>query len=363
MKLLVIVFALLILQGRSTCCQPNQSAVASLLERFRLITEASCTRDRSNPDRCCGRSRQWGFCRGDPPVRKTQDKCPPIEEECDRQILLASSFLANFAAPQGIARASQSFLGKQSLNSQSECLVEERLSSQNNSLFRGNCNSPETVRRRRSAPVIVAKKRDLVIMMDESGSVGETKFNKLKEFAFKLAMLLCAGVLEVKPTVTRVAVMSFDQEIHLHKSLLDSNNFLNEFNYLLAAHISSIKYNTTSGKSTCLDKALAYAHEVVLDNSNGGRRGRSDVTQEIILITDGCANCGTNGLSAEQAIKKTKADLEKLGINVYVIGLGLERNCQELIKVYTVQSRNSLRIFTTFTKLPGWFFVYFQIYF
>ena len=66
--------------------------------------------------------------------------------------------------------------------------------------------------------------------------------------------------------------------------LLISQDILHECRAFSACCFS---YSSSTDGRTCMSKALDYAKNTALSNSQGGRRGQSNVQQDIVLITDG----------------------------------------------------------------------------
>ncbi|CAK8683657.1 unnamed protein product [Clavelina lepadiformis] len=243
----------------------------------------------------------------------------------------------NSQPSQGNPVAARGFSFQTDANQQENCF---QLRDPQGNLIAGNCNKPGSgagtrrSKRQVSSSQISQTKRDLLIMLDESASVGADRFKKIKRIAAAIVKLLCDQI-KVHRDLTRVSVMSFDSTVHFHLKLYDyyRPDLTLDGRALANYIIKNINYNSNTAYRTCLNDALTYAHRVALSYANGGRRGQQDVEQDIIIITDGCANCNNNGLTPIQAVRQTTDYFISQGIHVYVIGIGLRENCQNLLRV------------------------------
>ncbi|XP_078481372.1 uncharacterized protein LOC104265479 [Ciona intestinalis] len=200
--------------------------------------------------------RPWGKCsvgsnsvRTRQPVTQTSS-CRPESERCSAGASSAAGLVNNFL------------------------IVEPAVTVNNNS-------SPRKKRQAALRPPAL-KQRDIMFLLDESGSLGRTPFNNVvKRIAAGMVSVLC-GPIGIRSNQTRVAVTSFDRTTHDHIKL---NNFLN--NATLVNRIRSISYTEGTEGSTCMLDALEHARDVMSASSNGGRPDDINVKQEIFIITDG----------------------------------------------------------------------------
>ncbi|CAK8683660.1 unnamed protein product [Clavelina lepadiformis] len=299
------------------------------------------------PQKPTCKERKWGPCdtSKSPFMQKTVDKCRPEKERvCKDGALLASLLIDSIVQPPspttgGSQTVAASFevgaIGARNLNLGNEEEEEEtctELRGENGQVIGGKCSSGSSTgdRRKRSTQTPKQTKRDLLIMLDESGSVGPERFELLKRMAAAIVKLLCDQI-RVHRSYTRVSILSFDRQIELHVRLRDNYRLDYDANFLAKHIIKNIRYKHHSAGSTCLNNALRYAWNVALSNRYGGRRGQRDVEQDIILITDGCANCV--GHNPKEDIRQTARFLRQQGVHTYVIGVNLKNNCKDILRI------------------------------
>ncbi|XP_052812426.1 fibropellin-1-like isoform X6 [Mya arenaria] len=125
------------------------------------------------------------------------------------------------------------------------------------------------------------KLRDLLIILDSSGSIGPSDFDNAKTQLSRLVGMFCPTPDPFAGDHQKAALLVFDHgvdEIFDFDDMHDTNE--------VQAKIRSVFYH---GGGTRTDFALEYARTHML-TATKGMRFRADVTQEILLITDGLSN-------------------------------------------------------------------------
>jgi len=127
-------------------------------------------------------------------------------------------------------------------------------------------------------------RRDIIFVLDESGSVGSANFDLMKSFVSQLV-----GGFEIENNNTRVGVVTYSSSVG-ESFQLNSYSTVDD----VQNAISSLTY---SGGSTRTDEALEYVRTTMLTTSNGDR---SDVPNVVVVFTDGKS---TNGGDTKVSIQ------------------------------------------------------------
>ncbi|WAR09886.1 COMA1-like protein [Mya arenaria] len=125
------------------------------------------------------------------------------------------------------------------------------------------------------------KLRDLLIILDSSGSIGPSDFDNAKTQLSRLVGMFCPTPDPFAGDHQRAALLVFDHgvnEIFDFDDMHDTNE--------VQAKIRSVFYH---GGGSRTDLALEYARTHML-TATKGMRFRADVKQEILLITDGISS-------------------------------------------------------------------------
>ncbi|XP_077975518.1 uncharacterized protein LOC120328223 [Styela clava] len=177
---------------------------------------------------------------------------------------------------------------------------------------------------KRSNPILSDKHRDVLFLVDESGSVNENNFKREMKMAKALTEKLCGSIAVGKHT-TRVGVMTFDKENHVHlgfDELFERHQVLN--------HMKDITYNSKTAGRTCLTDALDYSLKSVIVPGRGARNKVPGTERVVVLITDGCANC-RNQNSLPNALNKMRIKFEKEKIPFITFFIGSNTNCVRIM--------------------------------
>lgn len=154
---------------------------------------------------------------------------------------------------------------------------------------------------------------DIVFVLDASGSIGNSNFERVKGTVESIASSLTIG-----PDKTRVAVMVFSGLVNLTFNL----NRYTEKDSLIEA-IRNVEY-TGGGTNTAL--ALAVLREGVFSEILGVRP-ENESTRVAVVITDGRSNDPT-ATRQEAELLRTSAKFR-----IYAIGIGGGIGVDELISI------------------------------
>ena len=155
------------------------------------------------------------------------------------------------------------------------------------------------------SPIACAVDTDLVFVLDESGSIGNDSFQRVKSFVYNFS----SAFLQDETTETRVGVITFNNTATEHIALNSSLG-----NEEILSEISDLPYNK-GGTNT--SAALKLMREQVW-------RDEISVLRLAIVITDGMSNIG----DTIRAAKKVHEHVPP--ITVYTIGVGVNINQTEL---------------------------------
>lgn len=179
--------------------------------------------------------------------------------------------------------------------------------------------------------------RDLLILVDESTSIGAENFEIVKRTLALMVANLCGGVGLHK---NRVGLMRFSSavkpDLHFSEGIA-LNKVLNK--------IEGLQYKTIINKNqhgtTYTANAMNHALNTVFKTENGWRDGvhpeGDHVRTEVIIITDGESNDPDNTFT----IEGQKLKYDEAGIKVYALGVGdIKKN-----ELETLTSRQTESIF------------------
>lgn len=136
---------------------------------------------------------------------------------------------------------------------------------------------------------------DILIMMDETGTVGPYNFNTMKMFVKEFIRGLNSLSL-------RFSALTFSSSV---TKIFGFRNFSSLS--VIMSEIDRVRYS--SGGSTETDKALRYARTSMFNTT------RTDASKVVILITDGVS---TN----QEKTQEEAALLRSQGVRIFSIGVG-----------------------------------------
>jgi uncharacterized protein YegL len=188
-------------------------------------------------------------------------------------------------------------------------------------------NGTSRRRRRENCQVQCPPDRDIVIVVDSSGSVGEANFTTACKDLGRLIPYLCGLQPDyiTKCDSTRLALVTYGQIPNLVFDLNDCRsrhrchaNVQNDINQ--ARYLSSLDWATATGD------ALQFTADRVLNKSHGMRKYSK---KTILLLTDGKSNHGSNPVTvASKLFKKYEGKLA-----IIAVGIGDKINYQELVNI------------------------------
>ncbi|WAR23211.1 COCA1-like protein [Mya arenaria] len=158
-----------------------------------------------------------------------------------------------------------------------------------------------------------ARLRDLLVIVDGSGSIGPTNFNDAKYQLASLLGMLCPTPDPFK-VYQRAALIEFSSNV---REIFDFNDKANTLSVQ-----QGVKGMPYSGDSTCTATAFNYARNTMFTAVKSMRN--LDAKQEALILTDGQSNCGGD------AVRVAKLLDVKANVHGIVIGSHNTANIQVL---------------------------------
>uniref|UniRef100_K1R0L2 Collagen alpha-1(XII) chain n=1 Tax=Magallana gigas TaxID=29159 RepID=K1R0L2_MAGGI len=144
--------------------------------------------------------------------------------------------------------------------------------------------------------------KDVVYVMDRSGSVKEADFDESVDFVYNVTEYLAIGTSEMQ-----VSIVIFSSS---HSEEFDLNDFTTKADLLNA--IKNLRGTRTTGKTYTYD-AIDYVRENSFSSAKGGRSGAN---RTVVILTDGLSNNFTRTVTAADELRAG------LGAEVFAIGIG-----------------------------------------
>lgn len=144
--------------------------------------------------------------------------------------------------------------------------------------------------------------KDVVYVMDRSGSVREADFDESVDFVYNVTEYLAIGTSEMQ-----VSIVIFSSS---HSEKFDLNDFTTKSDLLNA--IKNLRGTTTTGKTYTYD-AIDYVRDNSFTSAKGGRSGAN---RTVVILTDGLSNNITRTITAADELRSG------LGAEVFAIGIG-----------------------------------------
>nr|KAG5706666.1 hypothetical protein BaRGS_005736 [Batillaria attramentaria] len=164
--------------------------------------------------------------------------------------------------------------------------------------------------------------RDLLLVIDASGSIEEEDFELIRDGVSVMVDLFCGGF-GTGPTNNRLAIIMFASEIKIIHSFNDDQS-------ILADVIANM---TQPNGNTCTGDALKLAHDVIFTPEHGAR---PEVVHDTLLLTDGHSNCG------EVTVQEGAQLLHSVS-NVFALGVGIANDTEARWELNSVVSNNEPR--------------------
>ncbi|XP_019643442.1 PREDICTED: collagen alpha-1(XII) chain-like [Branchiostoma belcheri] len=166
------------------------------------------------------------------------------------------------------------------------------------------------------------KERDLLIILDESGSIGLEVFNDAKEALARLLGYICPGIGPSYP-YHQIAFMTFSSSYTEHFDFNDYGTYTGVSN--------AIRQVTYSDGGTNTHNALDYARTTMFANgdfsvSSSTKGLRPGSLKEVLLITDGRPN-------SDSLTEAAAERLRNIGVSVFALGIGnvIQSHMEQLI--------------------------------
>ncbi|XP_057689800.1 collagen alpha-6(VI) chain isoform X1 [Corythoichthys intestinalis] len=172
-----------------------------------------------------------------------------------------------------------------------------------------------------------AKFADLVFVIDESGSIGNSNFQLVRSFLHSIV-----SGLDVSPTKVQVGIVMYSKQAR-------AQFFLNTFDDKREM-LDYIKMMPYSGGGTNTGAALNFTREQVFTKEKGCRKHK-EVQQVAVVITDG---------KSQDDVGPAALELRRAGIKIYAIGVK-DANLQQLEQMASYPPSKHIFMVDSFTKL------------
>ncbi|KAE8281399.1 Collagen alpha-1(XIV) chain Undulin Precursor [Larimichthys crocea] len=177
-------------------------------------------------------------------------------------------------------------------------------------------------------PVCGRSKADIVILVDESSSIGANNFIKMKDFIFRVATYFPT----IGPQATQIAVVHYSDEPRIEFRL----NEFKDRNSVLRA-LRNLRY---VGGNTRTGKGISYVLQELFQESLGMR---PDVAHVLVLITDG---------RAQDNVVPPSRIARALGVSVLAVGV-YNADIEELNKIAAPTTYKNIFYSPTFDDFPS----------
>ncbi|XP_013884856.1 collagen alpha-6(VI) chain [Austrofundulus limnaeus] len=174
-----------------------------------------------------------------------------------------------------------------------------------------------------------ARLADIVFIVDESGSIGDTNFQLVRTFLHSVI-----NGLEIDPAKVRVGIVLYNTEPKAHI-------YLNTFT-IKTELLDFVKILPYRKGGTHTGAALNYTREKVFFDENGSRKDKG-VQQVAVVITDG---------KSQDDVSRAAASLRHEGVTVYAVGVQNASEA-ELRQIASYPSENYVFTVESFSKLKA----------
>ncbi|XP_029766678.1 collagen alpha-1(XIV) chain-like [Terrapene carolina triunguis] len=178
-----------------------------------------------------------------------------------------------------------------------------------------------------SGPICGKFKADIAFLVDESSSIGQSNFNKVKDFLFRIVSYFP----RIGPEGTQVAVAQYSEEprteFHFNQHR-DRNGVL-----------KALKELQYTGGNTKTGRGLGYALKELFQSSKGMR---PTVPRTLVLVTD--------GQSQDDVLPPARV-VHALGIRVIAVGVS-RADPQELNSILLHRNLQNVFYISTFEDFP-----------
>lgn len=173
--------------------------------------------------------------------------------------------------------------------------------------------------------VASTKNRDILFLIDESKSVGSSRFPKFLRLVKAITNSLC-GSIRIKKDLTRVGILTFDRTQHPQ---MDFDDYFQRAQMI--DHMdTNVNYTDETSGETCLVDALSYVRDEMFVSKRGARVGITDTERVVILMTDGCTNCRDQG-DLSTVLLQMRQQFTRDRIPVITFYVGSDSNCVRIM--------------------------------
>lgn len=174
-----------------------------------------------------------------------------------------------------------------------------------------------------SASEQCTQKSDVVFVIDSSGSIRRSNFQKEKEFVKEVASTFKMG-----PDQSQIAVISYSDEAQIDIKFGEYSN-VNDFN----AAVDSVKHQR---KRTRIDLALDLAASSLFTPEGGAR---PNVAKVMVILTDGKQTNMTGSKTLDVAVRP----LQDMNVTIFAVGVGNAIDIYELLLLVGNNEENLFR--------------------
>ncbi|CAF1047667.1 unnamed protein product [Didymodactylos carnosus] len=173
-------------------------------------------------------------------------------------------------------------------------------------------------------------KLDLGFILDASGSIGPTDYERQRNFTKDILQLVNVG-----PNKTHVAIINYSAKI-------ETLSLLNQY-YTINEKLNRVNNATYFGEATHTGEALQEANRV-FSNNNGPRPTEDGAPKVIFLITDGQSNGAVPPIPVAAVLKQRD-------IHIFTVGVGNGVNLNELHAICTQPWRENYLPIANYSSL------------
>lgn len=167
------------------------------------------------------------------------------------------------------------------------------------------------------------QKSDVAFVIDSSGSISRTNFQKEKDFVKEVASTFKMG-----PDQSQIAVISYSDDAQIDVKFGEYSN-VNDFN----AAVDSVKHQR---RRTRIDLALDLAVSGLFTPEGGAR---PNVAKVMIILTDGKQTNMSGSKSLDVAVRP----LQKINVTIFAVGVGNAIDINELLHLVGDNEENLFR--------------------
>ena len=173
---------------------------------------------------------------------------------------------------------------------------------------------------------------DLLFILDGSGSVSKSDFEKAKEFVKKVI-----DFFDVGKNATRIAAIQYSSSVTPQFELDDF--------YTMSGLKSAVDSIDHKGGSTNSGAALTFARTTIFQEQNGARPSKQGIPRIVVFMTDGRSNRGD--------LQQPSILLKQTNVNVFSIGIGSNIRVSELEMIASEPPDQHVFLLDSFDDVAG----------